>query len=127
MQEYYKSICDLTLRYRDSKEAVVRKSVISLIPSMATYDSDEFEQNYLHRSIAYLLQALQKPTDRDIGGSRHPIVSFRAGRADFAAYVALGHMSVQLGSKMRPFIDDVLKVIRDHLRQRGYVRFASTL
>ena len=41
------------------------------------------------------------------------------------AYVALGHMAVQLGSKMRPFIDDVIRVIKDHLRQRGYVRILS--
>jgi FKBP12-rapamycin complex-associated protein len=94
MAEYYKMICELTLRYRDSKEVVVRKAVITLIPSMATYDSDEFEALYLHRSMAYLLQALGKPTDRDI------------------AYVALGHMAVQLGSKMRPFIDDIVKVIK---------------
>jgi FKBP12-rapamycin complex-associated protein len=67
MAEYYKSICELTLKYRDSKEVVVRKAVITLIPSMATYDSDEFEVQYLHRSMQYLLQALAKPTDRDIG------------------------------------------------------------
>jgi FKBP12-rapamycin complex-associated protein len=69
MAEYYKSICELTLKYRDSKEVVVRKAVITLIPSMATYDSDEFEVHYLHRSMAYLLQALGKATDRDIGES----------------------------------------------------------
>ena len=69
MAEYYKSICELTLKYRDSKEVVVRKAVITLIPSMATYDSVEFEVHYLHRSMAYLLQALGKPTDRDIGAS----------------------------------------------------------
>ncbi|WWC91382.1 uncharacterized protein L201_006326 [Kwoniella dendrophila CBS 6074] len=101
MAEYYRSICELTLKYRDSKEVVIRKAVIALIPSMATYDSDEFEAHYLHRSMAYLLQALGKPTDRDI------------------AYVALGHMAVQLGSKMRPFIDDIVKIIREHLRMRG--------
>ncbi|KAL7421428.1 phosphatidylinositol kinase-related protein kinase tor1 [Cryptotrichosporon argae] len=101
MQEYYRSICELTLKYRDNKETVVRKAVITLIPSMATYDSDEFEAQYLHRSMGYLLQALAKPTDRDI------------------AYVALGHMAVQLQSKMRPFIDDIMRTIKEHLRLRG--------
>jgi FKBP12-rapamycin complex-associated protein len=67
MAEYYKTICELTLKYRDSKEVSVRKAVITLIPSMGTYDSDEFEVHYLHRSMGYLLQALGKPTDRDIG------------------------------------------------------------
>ena len=69
MAEYYRQICDLTLKYRDSKEVVIRKAVITLIPSMATYDTDEFQVTYLHRCMAYLLQALQKPTDRDIGQS----------------------------------------------------------
>lgn len=101
MSEFYRSICEITLKYRDSKDTVIRKAVISLIPSMATYDTDEFEVHYLHRSMAYLLQALQKPTDRDM------------------AYVALGHLSVQLASKMRPFIDDIVKIIKDHLRMRG--------
>lgn len=101
MGEYYRQICEITLKYRDSKETVIRKAVITLIPSMATYDSDEFEVHYLHRSMAYLLQALHKPTDRDI------------------AYVALGHLSIQLASKMRPFIDDIVKIIKEHLRMRG--------
>lgn len=66
MGEYYQNICDITLKYRDSKETVIRKAVITLIPSMANYDTDEFEQHYLHRSMNYLLHALGKPTDRDI-------------------------------------------------------------
>lgn len=101
MGEFYRSICEITLKYRDSKDTVIRKAVITLIPSMATYDSDEFEVHYLHRSMAYLLQALGKPTDRDI------------------AYVALGHLAVQLASKTRPFIDDIVKIIKEHLRMRG--------
>lgn len=101
MSEFYRSICEITLKYRDSKDTVIRKAVITLIPIMATYDSDEFEVHYLHRSMAYLLQALQKPSDRDI------------------AYVALGHLSVQLASKMRPFIDDIVKIIKEHLKMRG--------
>lgn len=71
MAEYYRSICELTLKYRDSKEVVVRKAVITLIPNMATYDSDEFESHYLHRSMSYLQGALHKPSDRDIGQLHH--------------------------------------------------------
>lgn len=68
MGAYYQNICELTLKYRDSKEVVVRKAVITLTPSMAAYDSDEFEQHYLHRTMSYLQAALHKPSDRDIGG-----------------------------------------------------------
>jgi FKBP12-rapamycin complex-associated protein len=38
-----------------------------------------------------------------------------------AAYVAIGHMSVQLASKMRPFIDETIKIIKEHLSLRGFV------
>lgn len=108
MQPFYKEVCELSLRYRESKEVAVRKMVISLIPSMAAYDSEDFEASYLHRCMAYLLQALQKPTDRD------------------TAYVALGYMAFTLGSKMRPFIDEIVKVIKDHLRLRGQVLLEIT-
>jgi hypothetical protein len=59
--------------------------------------------------MAYLVQALQKPTDRD------------------TAYVALGYMALTLGSKVRGFMDDVVKVIKDHLRQKGYVQLFAHL
>lgn len=67
MAEFYKSTCELTLKYRDSKEVVIRKAVITMIPTMVTFDSEAFETHYLQRSMSYLLQSLQKPTDRDIG------------------------------------------------------------
>lgn len=67
MAEFYKSTCELTLKYRDSKEVVIRKAVITMIPTMVTFDSEAFEALYLQRSMSYLLQSLQKPTDRDIG------------------------------------------------------------
>jgi FKBP12-rapamycin complex-associated protein len=65
--DIYKNICELTLKYRESKEVVIRKAVITLIPNMATFDSEDFESTYLHRCMAYLLASLAKPTDRDIG------------------------------------------------------------
>ena len=72
MEEYYRAICELTFKYRDSKEVVVRKAVITIIPSIATYNGEQFELLFLHRSMSYLLQALGKPTDRDIGGYSYP-------------------------------------------------------
>ena len=66
MAEFYEKTCDLTLKYRDSKEVVIRKAVITLIPNMATFDSEAFETHKLKRSMTYLLHSLSKPTERDI-------------------------------------------------------------
>lgn len=72
MNKFFQPICDATLKYRDSKEVVIRKAVITLIPNMATYNPDGFEEHYLKSCMAYILQALHKPTDRDIGESTRP-------------------------------------------------------
>jgi FKBP12-rapamycin complex-associated protein len=67
MIEFYQTTCELVLKYKDNKDVGVRKHVITLIPSMATYDSQAFVTHYMHRGMAYLLQSLGKPTDRDFG------------------------------------------------------------
>lgn len=67
MGDFFQPICDSTLKYRDSKEVVIRKAVITLIPNMATFDPDRFEELYLKNCMSYILQSLHKPTDRDIG------------------------------------------------------------
>lgn len=72
MQDFFQPICDATLKYRDSKEVVIRKAVITLIPNMATFNPDAFEEHYLKSCMTYILQALQKATDRDIGESALP-------------------------------------------------------
>ena len=75
MADFFQPICEAILKYRDSKEVVIRKAVITLIPIMATFDPDRFEEFYLKNCMAYILQSLHKPTDRDIGTSTHCLVS----------------------------------------------------
>lgn len=74
MADFFQPICDSALKYRDSKEVVIRKAVITLIPIMATFDPDRFEEFYLKNCMSYILQSLHKSTDRDIGTSNHSLV-----------------------------------------------------
>ena len=67
MAEYYKSMCELTFKYRDSKEVALRKASITLTPNLAKYDSEQFEIHFLRETMLYLLNALGRPTDRDFG------------------------------------------------------------
>jgi FKBP12-rapamycin complex-associated protein len=67
MNDYYHNVVELVLKYRENKDGAIRKAVIQLIPSMSTYDGDDFEKHSLHRAMSCLLQSLQKPTDRDTG------------------------------------------------------------
>lgn len=64
MQDRYNEVCDQVLSYKDHRENLVRRAVIELIPTMATYSHAEFIQNYLHKCMVYLLGQLKKDRDR---------------------------------------------------------------
>jgi hypothetical protein len=67
MKEYYKQSCELILKYKDHREPLIRRTVITLIPAMGTYDQQGFEEVFLHRSMAHLQGQLSKPGERDAG------------------------------------------------------------
>lgn len=69
MKEYYKPSCELILKYKDHREPLIRRTVITLIPAMGTYDQIAFQELFLHRSMAHLQSQLSKPGERDAGQS----------------------------------------------------------
>ena len=64
MQERYNEVCDQVLSYKDHRENLVRRAVIELIPTLASYSHQEFIANYLHKCMVYLLGQLKKDRDR---------------------------------------------------------------
>ena len=64
MQERYNEVCEQVLSYRDHRENLVRRAVIELIPTLASYNHQEFIASYLHRCMIYLLGQLKKERDR---------------------------------------------------------------
>ena len=125
MKEYYKPTCELILKYKDHREPLIRRTVITLIPAMGTYDQTVFEEVFLHRSMAHLQGQLSKPGERDAGKSlvspsdraSNPFLTVKHS----SAFLAIGHLAVNLGSEMKPFIEEIMKNVKDALRQRGSV------
>jgi FKBP12-rapamycin complex-associated protein len=70
MKDHYKISCELILKYKDHKEPLIRRSVVTLLPAMGTYDTQAFIELFLARSMAHLLQQLQRPNERDAGESK---------------------------------------------------------
>lgn len=66
MNAHYYMVCNYILKHRESKDAIVRKTVITLIPHLAAYDPQSFcDQNggtsFLTTSMRHLLSQLKKP------------------------------------------------------------------
>ncbi len=103
MKGHYRTTCELIFKFKDYKEPLIRRIVITLIPAMGTYDQQAFQELFLHRGMAHLQQQLTRPLERD------------------AAFLSIGHLAVNLTSEMKPFIEDVIRNIKDALRLRGWV------
>jgi FKBP12-rapamycin complex-associated protein len=76
MNAHYYNVCDLILKHKESKDSIIRKMVITLIPHMAGYDPQSFTDeggtstgvSFLTTSMRYLLAQLKRP-ERGLGAS----------------------------------------------------------
>ena len=67
MKETFIETAENILRYKDHKDALVRRSVITIIPTLATYDTQTFIEHFLHKAMGHLLPQLKKQSERTIG------------------------------------------------------------
>ena len=64
----YREVCDTVLRFCESKEKVVRRAVVALIPRLAAFAPERFARSYLDSSTRYLLAVVAVPAERGAGG-----------------------------------------------------------
>ncbi|KAJ3227345.1 phosphatidylinositol kinase- protein kinase tor1 [Clydaea vesicula] len=93
----YSEISELILRHKDHKDGLVRRTVISLIPTLAAFDIDSFVQNHLSSSMSHLLNQLKKDRDRS------------------SIFISIGKISIVLGNYISPFLDLILQNIKEGL------------
>ena len=67
MQENFLDTAETILRFRTSRDQTVRKMVITMIPTLAAYDTQTFTEHFLHKAMGHLLAQLEKPTERSLG------------------------------------------------------------
>ena len=70
MKDAYNDTAETIMRLRDHRDPFIRKTVVSLIPTLATYDTQTFSDYFLHKAMVYLLGQLRNPIDKSIGEFR---------------------------------------------------------
>jgi FKBP12-rapamycin complex-associated protein len=107
MQEHYQEACEIVYRYKDYREHTIRKTIVLLIPDLATYNPAEFASTYLHRFMIYLSAMLKREKERN------------------DAFLAIGNIANSVKSAIAPYLDGVLIHVREGLsvqsRKRGSV------
>ncbi|KAG5654196.1 hypothetical protein H0H81_006229 [Sphagnurus paluster] len=101
MRENFIDTGDQILRFKSHRDVLVRKMVITMIPSLAAYDTQTFTEHFLHKAMAHLLTQLEKSNERAF------------------AFIAIGHTATAVGSDMKPFLDSIMMHIKLGLQGRG--------
>ncbi|KAL0953824.1 hypothetical protein HGRIS_005004 [Hohenbuehelia grisea] len=101
LKENFLDTAEQILRFRSHRDSLVRKMVITLIPTLAAYDTATFTETFLHKAMGHLLAQLEKPNERSF------------------AFIAIGHTAAAVGSDMKQFLDPIMTQIKLGLQARG--------
>jgi serine/threonine-protein kinase mTOR len=67
MKETFLDTAEQIMRFKSQRDSLVRSMVITLIPTLAAYDTQAFTEHFLHKAMAHLLTQLDKPNERSFG------------------------------------------------------------
>ncbi|KIW08226.1 uncharacterized protein PV09_01154 [Verruconis gallopava] len=97
----YKESCEFVMRYKDHKDGLIRREVINIIPTLASYAPSEFTSSYLHQCMLHLTGLIKRDKDKS------------------AAFVAVGKVAGAVGSSIAPYLEGILGYIRDTLTAKA--------
>lgn len=97
MDSRFSEACNQILALRDHRDALVRKTVTWLVPSLAEYEPQVFVGEYLGVSMAFLMSQIKTEKDKS------------------TAYRSIGRISLAVGSSMERYLDPVLQNLQETL------------
>ncbi|KAJ7718399.1 phosphatidylinositol 3-kinase [Mycena maculata] len=98
MRESYADTAESVLGLRNHRDAGVRRMVVAMVPTLASYNTPAFTELVLHRAMAHLLAVLERREERDY------------------ALIAIGHTATAVGADMKPFLESVMNHIKARLK-----------
>ena len=67
MLSRYKEVAETVLGLHQSREKIVRRATLELVPKLAAFSPKRFTESYLERSMRLLLSCLKNQAERDAG------------------------------------------------------------
>jgi FKBP12-rapamycin complex-associated protein len=72
MRETFVEVGHHVMGLRLHKDPLVRRTVVILIPTLASFDKSLFVECFLHTAAPHLISILEKPQDRSSGSPMSP-------------------------------------------------------
>ncbi|CAN6610146.1 serine/threonine-protein kinase Tor2p [Trichomonascus vanleenenianus] len=101
MQPKYTEVCEIVLKYKDYKDPLVRRTVVTILPCLSSYNPMEFTKRYLVDSMAHLIGQLKRERDRSL------------------VFEAIGQIATSVRSNMAFYLEPILENVREGLSSRG--------
>ncbi|KAI3638087.1 hypothetical protein MIR68_003698 [Amoeboaphelidium protococcarum] len=101
LNEHYVELCDLVLKHKDNKDVLIRKSVMTVLPLLASFKPDAFVSNYLASAMSYLVGHLKKDKDK------------------VAAFNSCGGICVAVQSSITQYLPQLITSAKESLSVRG--------
>ncbi|KAJ6516644.1 phosphatidylinositol 3-kinase [Mycena vitilis] len=99
MRDTYPETAESVLSLRAHRDPAVRRMVVAMLPTLASYNTPAFKELVLHKAMAHLLGLLERKEERDY------------------ALIAIGHTATAVGADMKPFLESVMSHIKARLRE----------
>lgn len=101
MQPRYSDVCEMVLKYKDSKDTLIRQTVVRIIPDLAKYNPIDFTKKYLSDSMTYLFHQFKKERDRAL------------------VFMSIGKIALSVRSNIAFYLDLILEHVKDSLNSKG--------
>ena len=67
MKDRFADAAEQIMKFKLHRDLYVRKMVITLVPTLAVYDTETFSELHLHPAMAYLMTQLDTQYDKATG------------------------------------------------------------
>ena len=91
----FKEVCGTVLKYKDSRDRLVKRTVSSLLPKLAKFCPDAFVRGYLDTCLDYLINAVSHSSERS------------------TAYLSLGKLSLAVGPHMVRQLSKIVNLAKE--------------
>ncbi|KAJ7237528.1 atypical/PIKK/FRAP protein kinase [Mycena haematopus] len=120
MRDTFSETAEAILAFRANRDPAVRRMVITMIPTLASYNTGAFKELVLHKAMAHLLSQLEKPPSSSSSSSSYSSASAYtiSSERDYAL-IAIGHTATAVGADMKPFLETVMAHIKTRLKDNA--------
>ena len=86
-------VCNIAYKFKDHRDRLIRDTVVSIIPALATFSPDAFVHDYLNKFMDHLSEKMARSSRRGI------------------AYLAVGKVAIAVGRAFVPYLVRIIIII----------------